>query len=154
MTTPLLDSADATEALGARLARAMLTETRIVIYLRGELGAGKTTLVRGFMRALGHRGAVKSPTFTLVEPYEIGNRRIYHCDLYRITDPMELEYLGVRDFGAEDCIFIVEWPERGTGGLPASDLEIDLKYADNGRKYAIVPLSSLGAAIINKINTE
>ncbi len=102
------------EALGARLAD--VCTVPMLIFLEGDLGAGKTTLARGFLRGLGHRGAVKSPTYTLIEPYEIDGRKVYHLDLYRVADPAELDYLGLREMLAEEAVLLIEWPERaGTG---------------------------------------
>ena len=126
-----LKSAQDTEALGARLAARL--SGRCIIYLRGELGAGKTTLVRGFLRALGYEGPVKSPTYTLVEPYILGNQRIFHLDLYRLADPEELEFIGLRDLLDGAAILLVEWPERGMGILPAADLDIRLDYDKDAR---------------------
>ncbi len=133
----LPDSA-ATEAAGAWLAQHGLAGS--LIYLQGDLGAGKTTLVRGFLRALGHQGAVKSPTYTLVETYALDTvprRLVYHVDLYRLSDAEELEYLGFRDYfdGASWCL--VEWPERGAGWLPPADLRLTLDYAESGRRLTV-----------------
>lgn len=117
-----------TLALGARLAQTL--RPGCTVFLKGELGVGKTTLVRGLLRALGHAGAVKSPTFTLVEPYELNGWRIYHLDLYRLASPDELEYLGVRDYFDGQGVCLVEWPERGAGVLPEADLLIELSYLE------------------------
>lgn len=125
----LLDEA-ATLALGANLARRPI---RGVVYLRGDLGAGKTTLVRGFLRALGYEGAVKSPTYTLVEPYEINGVSIAHLDLYRVNDPLELEYIGLEDVLRDVSLTFIEWPERGDGHLPDPDLIIKLELHNAGR---------------------
>ncbi len=125
----LPDSA-ATETLGARLAR--LLPDHGVVYLHGDLGAGKTTLVRGLLHALGHPGPVKSPTYTMVEPYTAGGRHVLHCDLYRLADPEELDYLGLRD-ASDDALILIEWPERGLGWLPSATLEITLSSSNGGR---------------------
>ena len=114
-----LENESATLRLGKLLAA--LTPKNFIIYLFGELGAGKTTLVRGFLRALGHKGAVKSPTYTLVEPYEINGRTIYHFDLYRLLGSEELENIGIRDYATESTC-LIEWPLKGEGYLPVADL--------------------------------
>ncbi len=141
-----LDSATATEALGARLA-ARITPG-CILYLSGDLGAGKTTLVRGLLHALGHRGTVKSPTYTLVEPYQIGDWRLFHWDLYRLADPEELEFLGLRDQLDGQAMLLIEWPERGQGELPAADVEIALSYAGEGRACQLTALSSVGQVML------
>ena len=145
----MLDSATATERLGARLAEVL--KPGGVVYLRGELGAGKTTLARGLLRALGHRGAVKSPTFTLVEPYQLDGWRLFHWDLYRLTDPEELEFLGLRDQLDGEAVLLIEWPERGQGELPAADLDVALAYADAGRSCRLEARSPTGVAMLARL---
>lgn len=133
---------DAMLALGSRIAQA--TGGRGVIYLHGDLGAGKTTLSRGLIRGLGHEGKVKSPTFTLVEPYEMGSARVFHFDLYRLVDPEELEFLGIRDYFEGDALCLVEWPERGAGILPKADLDITITPHGAGRTLCLTPQGSRG----------
>ena len=117
--------------LGGKLAE--LFSTGGLIFLNGDLGAGKTTLVRGLLRSLAYQGIVKSPTYTLVEPYEIKGRKIYHFDLYRLADPEELEYMGGRDYWNSDALCIIEWPEKAQGYLPEADLVVNIEYLDEGR---------------------
>ncbi|PWR00274.1 tRNA (adenosine(37)-N6)-threonylcarbamoyltransferase complex ATPase subunit type 1 TsaE [Leucothrix pacifica] len=104
-----------------------------VVLLHGNLGAGKTTLVRGLLRSLGFEGTVKSPTYTLVEPYHVAGRDIYHFDLYRLADPEELEYLGVRDYFRDDTLCLIEWPQQADGFLPKADLEVTLLHDGSAR---------------------
>ena len=104
--------------------------------------------MRGILRALGHQGAVKSPTYTLVEPYEFPGRTCYHLDLYRVADPEELEYLGMRDLLAGNAVLLVEWPERGQGGLPPPDLEVRIGYSETGRVLDLRPRSPVGQAML------
>ncbi|WP_085717414.1 tRNA (adenosine(37)-N6)-threonylcarbamoyltransferase complex ATPase subunit type 1 TsaE [Pseudomonas sp. B28(2017)] len=129
---------------GARIAR--ITQGHGLIFLEGNLGMGKTTLSRGIIRGLGHTGAVKSPTFTLVEPYEIGDIRAFHFDLYRLVDPEELEYLGIRDYFEDDALCLIEWPDKGAGFLPKPDLTITISPQDSGRSLKILSQGSRGEA--------
>jgi tRNA threonylcarbamoyladenosine biosynthesis protein TsaE len=136
-------------ALGSRLAGCL--PWPFVVFLEGELGTGKTTLVRGILRGLGHRGNVKSPTYTLIEPYALGERLVYHLDLYRVGDPGELEYLGLRDLLAESSLLLVEWPERGEGELPSPDLMIHIRYAPQGRALSLRAHSAGGEAVLRHL---
>jgi len=135
-------------AMGERLAGAC--HDSVVFYLYGPLGAGKTTLVRGFMRGLGYVAAVKSPTYTLIEPYEVAARRVYHLDLYRVRDAAELDYLGLRDLQDGNAVLLVEWPERGEGFLPPADVEITIDYAaeGEGRQLAMQAHGTVGEKLI------
>jgi tRNA threonylcarbamoyladenosine biosynthesis protein TsaE len=142
-----IDSEAAMEALGARVADACAGSGGL-IYLQGELGAGKTTLVRGLLRALGHRGTVKSPTFTLVEPYELSGQAIYHFDLYRVNAVEELEAIGLRDYFAPGNLCLVEWPGRGAGLLPEADVQIEIKYASVGRLVSLQAFTEPGRCIL------
>lgn len=122
-------------ALGAELARRFPNGG--LITLHGDLGAGKTTLVRGLLRELGHAGVVKSPTYTLVEPYHANGRDIFHFDLYRVADPEELEYMGIRDYLRPDALCLVEWPEKAGDILPKPDLQVFIQHAATERRVEL-----------------
>jgi len=144
---------DAGKALAAALPVA--SPRSVVIYLQGQLGAGKTTLSRGVLQALGHEGAVKSPTYTLVEPYELSAdssdlKKIYHFDLYRLRDPQELEFLGVQDYFDHGQLCLVEWPERGQGLLPEADVVVELGTQATGRQLLLRSATATGEAILKK----
>ena len=146
------DSERKQELIGMALSR--VVPSSCLIYLTGDLGAGKTTLARGFLRGLGHAGSVKSPTYTLIDPYEIGNRRCYHLDLYRLADPDEIEFLGLRDMLQDDAIMLVEWPEQGQGALPEPDLLIRIRYLEDGRELVIEAETDSGARLMEKLALE
>lgn len=150
-TTSLTD-ADRTVAFGAALARACTQNT--TCYLHGDLGAGKTTFCRGFVQAMGHTGNVKSPTYTLVEPYLLPPWHIYHFDLYRLGDPEELEFMGIRDYFNDQALCLIEWPERGQGWLPRADLDITLRYDGEQRELVIDANTRVGIAIIDRLEWE
>ena len=146
MSEYFADSADATTAFGRRLAEHC--RPGCLIFLQGDLGAGKTTLARGFLRGLGYAGRVKSPTYTLVEPYDTSRGIAYHLDLYRLAEPEELEWLGIRDVldGTHCCL--IEWPQRGRGILPEPDLTVRLEAVDSGRRLTILAHSVSGEKVL------
>jgi tRNA threonylcarbamoyladenosine biosynthesis protein TsaE len=140
---------DATRAFGARFAEVL--DGGIVVYLHGELGAGKTSFARALLTALGVGERIKSPTYSLVEGYQANGRPAWHLDLYRIADPGELEWLGLDALSDPAAIVLVEWPERGKGALPASDLELELAYSRPGRSAALRPRTSRGEQLLARL---
>jgi len=139
----------ATEALGRALATAVRRSGNgATVFLRGNLGMGKTTLSRGVMRGMGHEGAVKSPTYTIVEPYEHLRPEVYHFDLYRLGDPEELEYLGIRDYFGGSSLCLIEWAERGDGILPVPDVQITIEPEVDGRRASLRSLTPTGNALL------
>ncbi|MGM0952011.1 MAG: tRNA (adenosine(37)-N6)-threonylcarbamoyltransferase complex ATPase subunit type 1 TsaE [Pseudomonadota bacterium] len=147
-----LEGESETEHLGDELARLVKASGHgATLYLDGDLGMGKTTLSRGVMRHLGHEGAVKSPTYTLVEPYEDLEPPVYHFDLYRLGDAEELEYMGIRDYFSGNALCLIEWPERGKGVLPEPDLEIHIEREGDGRSVVLRARSAFGATLLNEI---
>lgn len=144
-----LTDAEQTVLFGKRLSESC--EQATCIYLHGDLGAGKTTLTRGFIQGLGHVGNVKSPTYTLVEPYELPAWQVYHFDLYRLADPEELEFMGIRDYFSDTSHCLVEWPERGEGILPKPDLDLTISYVGEQREVCLQANSEIGLKVINKL---
>jgi tRNA threonylcarbamoyladenosine biosynthesis protein TsaE len=144
-TIAALDEA-AMESLGARLGA--VCEPGLVIFLQGDLGMGKTTFSRGLIQSLGHMGAVKSPTYTLVEPYELGNLQVFHFDLYRLGDPEELEFIGIRDYFGDLSVCLVEWPERGLGALPTGDIVINIERQGRGRCLSYEAMTEKGRRVL------
>jgi tRNA threonylcarbamoyladenosine biosynthesis protein TsaE len=142
-----LSSEKATLSLASLLASQ--ARPSLTIFLQGDLGSGKTTFARGFLRGLNFWGSVKSPTFTLVEEYDFAWGAVYHFDLYRLSDPEELEFIGIREYFAESSIVLVEWPERGKGVLKEPDLFLHFNlFEGDARKVSIEALSDRGQVLI------
>jgi tRNA threonylcarbamoyladenosine biosynthesis protein TsaE len=141
-----------TEVLGQALARSFAGGA--VLYLRGDLGAGKTTCARSLLRALGVTGPVRSPTYTLVENYELAGLTCIHVDLYRLQTLTEIEELGLRDLVGPGCLLLVEWPERGGAALPPADLELALTYAGDGRQARLTARTTPGSSWLEKLGSD
>lgn len=146
------------QQLGEQLIKAITpvkaSPNGIVLYLNGDLGAGKTTLTRYMLRALGYQGKVKSPTYTLVEEYPLATKQIYHFDLYRLADPEELAFMGIRDYFTEQSLCLLEWAEKGQGLLPPADLNINIAFASQGRTIQLVANSPQGEQIICQLGQD
>ncbi len=142
---------DESETVGFGAKVANLLQGGEFIYLRGELGAGKTTFVRGILTALGHKGKVKSPTYTLVEPYLIAGKELYHFDLYRVNEPEELEAMGIRDYFDGKSICLFEWPEQGNEVIVPADIIFSFMHNSKGRELEVSPGSIQGKEIINQL---
>jgi tRNA threonylcarbamoyladenosine biosynthesis protein TsaE len=140
------------ESLGGRLGE--VCEPGLVVFLQGDLGMGKTTFSRGVIRALGHKGVVKSPTYTLVESYELADLQVFHFDLYRLANPEELEFMGIRDYFGDFSVSLVEWPERGLGALPLPDLVINIMWADSGRRLTYTAATERGRRTLARMLAE
>lgn len=148
MTVFLPDEA-ATLAFAGRFYQAL--PAGCLVFLRGNLGAGKTAFVRGCLRAAGYQGAVKSPTFTLVEEYSLQGRAIYHFDLYRLADPEELEWMGIRDYLRPDALCFIEWPERGEGVLPLADVDVSIAIDGYARSLTVSADSAVGLELLRRL---
>jgi len=149
ITLDLADEA-ATLALGARLSK--VVAAGMAIYLHGNLGAGKTTLVRGLLHAMGHVGKVKSPTYTLVEPYTLGQLTVYHFDLYRFADPEEWDAVGFRDYFNPLSLCLVEWPEQAGDLLPPPDIDIRISLQGDGRKASLIANTTAGTQCLERFS--
>ena len=151
---------NATARLGAALARAVqsnapaIARGGMVVALAGDLGAGKTSVARAMLRALGVTGTVRSPTFTLVEPYVVSSLNFYHFDFYRLADPQEFSFAGFRDMFGPASVCLIEWPDKAAGHLPAADLRIALRVAAHGRQASLTAATELGAACLESITKE
>ena len=150
-----LPDATATEALGAALARAYRAGSGgATLYLHGELGAGKTTCVRGLLRTLGVGGAIRSPTYTLVEAYSPGGMTCLHVDLYRLQGPPEVDELGLRDYLGADCLLLVEWPEKGGGAVPPADLDLILTHQGDSRGARLAAATPRGRSWLQMLSSD
>lgn len=139
-------------SFGEKLAKAVSTPA--VIFMEGPLGAGKTTLARGFLRGLGCQDHVKSPTYTLVESYELTDIKVFHFDLYRLHDPYELEFMGIQDYFSDHAICLIEWPEKGIGVLPTPDLLCQIKIHQDGRDIKCIACSEQGNTILHRMTYD
>lgn len=147
-----IKTARAMQTLGKKLAA--VCPQSAVIFFHGNLGAGKTTLIRGFLRGLQYTGHVRSPTFTLLEPYTADGKQIYHFDLYRLYEAAELEFIGIRDYFNDNAICLLEWPEKGQDYLPNPDLIITIEFMSNGRSVEFLSRSQKGDTILSQLKIK
>lgn len=154
--TQYLADENATCQFGEMFIHAIVTtQTQdITLYLNGELGAGKTTLSRGILQGLGWKGKVKSPTYTLVEEYKIGDKNIYHFDLYRLASPEELEFMGIRDYFNNNSICLIEWAEKGMGWINPADILVNLIYLHGGRQVELIAQTAQGKQILTQLHAS
>ena len=156
MTTILSRDDGCTRGVGAALARTLPASPArsLRVFLKGDLGAGKTTLVRGLLQALGETRTIKSPTYSLLETYERDLWHVVHLDLYRLAEPRDLIALGLSDHDHEGSLWLIEWPERGEGGLPQADLEVALEGAASGHRIRLEARTQLGEQWLEKASVE
>ncbi len=147
-----LDSEQDTQHLGECIGQNLLAP--MVCYLQGDLGVGKTRLVRAIIQSRGYLGNVKSPTYTLVEPYELESFCVYHFDLYRLSDAEELDFLGIRDYFDDQSVSFIEWPEKGEGWLASADLSINLQFNGEGRLFQFTGHSKMGKKLLQKLKQD
>jgi tRNA threonylcarbamoyladenosine biosynthesis protein TsaE len=150
----IVELADESDMVAFGQALSALIKNPMVITLKGQLGAGKTTLSRGMLQGLGHCGSVKSPTYTIVEPYKLSAGSVFHFDLYRIADAEELEYMGFGEYLAEAQLCLIEWPERGQGFLPQADIAIEISQSGDGRCVTLAAYSEVGEQLIGQLDLD
>lgn len=154
MSEYLVNEENETQQLAEKLAAHCPEDKRLIIFLQGELGAGKTTFTRFFLRALGHHGSVKSPTYTLVERYELAKQLVFHVDLYRLQTAREILEMGLYDDFDQTAIWLIEWPERAQSFLPPADILLTLSLLDSQRKATLLPQTPLGEQILKKMESS
>ena len=148
----LLEDEQKMQVFGKKIAQVIgQINAPLLILLNGDLGAGKTTLSRGILNGLGHRGSVKSPTYTLVEPYDLEIGKVFHFDLYRLVDPEELYDIGFNDYLTESQLCMIEWPDKGGSLLPKADMSLQINSNGTGRQVILTAQTSLGSQCVNEL---